>query len=74
MSEQDPTADYRKYSKGPKFGLIVGLSVATFLIFFVIVILFLRRDATKVDPHGPTKTPNSHLLFPLPPVTRSSRG
>ncbi len=69
MASQDPTADIRKYPKGPNFGLIVALSCVAIVVVFVAAYLFLRRDAAKVMPHPPSPTPNSlsRPLFPAPP-------
>ena len=59
MSETNPTADYRKYPKGPKFGLIVAGAAVFIVLAFIGIVMFLHRDARKVDPHPPTPTPNS---------------
>ena len=67
MAATDPTADYRKYPKGPSFGLIVALAAVFILIGAVAVVLFLRFNATKVDPHGKNPTPNS-LSVPQQPL------
>jgi hypothetical protein len=69
MSQPDSTADYRKYPKGPNFTLIVALSAVTILIVLAAAVLFLHKDATKVDPHGPNPKPNS---FYQPPAPRGS--
>jgi hypothetical protein len=59
MSETNPTADYRTYKKGPNFGLIVAGAAVFLLLALVGVLMFLHRDAAKVDPHKATPTPNS---------------
>lgn len=64
MANQNPTADYRKYSKGPNFlGIVIGSGVVILLVI-VAVYFFLRSEAGKVVPHTPNPTPNS-LSRPL---------
>jgi flagellar basal body-associated protein FliL len=55
----NPTADYRKYPRKPNFTLILVLATVVLLAIMVAVVLFLHKDAGKVDPHGPNPTPNS---------------
>jgi hypothetical protein len=67
MNETNPTADYRKYPKGPKFGMIVAGAAVFLVLALVAILMFLHRDAAKVDPHRPNPTPNSWvrpLLMP----------
>lgn len=59
MSEQDPTADYRKYNKGPNFKAIVFGFLVTVLVVLAMAVFFLKMKATKVVPHGPNPTPNA---------------
>ena len=66
----NPTADYRKYSKGPNFLGIVIASGVVILVLLIGFILFLRKDARKVDPQNPNPTPNSSLHLPAPPSAR----
>ncbi len=62
----DPTADYRKYPKGPNFlGIVIG-SCVFLIVAFIAIYLFLHRDANKLMPDGPNPTPNS-LVRPLLP-------
>ena len=69
MSEQDPTADYRKYPKGPNFlGIVIG-SAVVILIIIVITLIFLKHDASKVIPHAHSATPNSSIQPLLPAST-----
>ena len=68
MSEKNPTADYRKYSKGPNFGLIVGLSCVVFVLILAAAIFILHERSSKMLPHGPNPTPNSSLSRPAGPV------
>ena len=50
----NPTADYRKYPKGPNFGLIVGLACAVLLIVLFGAWLLFRSDPRLVPKaHGP---------------------
>lgn len=51
---KDPTADYRKYPKGPDFKLIVALFCVTILVVLLGGWLFLKINP-KVVPsaHGP---------------------
>ena len=65
MSAQDPTADYRKYPKGPNFLAVVIAFCAVILLVIIAALIFLKRDAAKAVPHSPTATPNS-LVQPLP--------
>ena len=66
MSEQDPTADYRKYPKGPNFlGIVLG-SCVVIVIVIIITLFFLKHNATKVIPHAHSNEPNS-LVQPLLP-------
>ena len=63
----DPTANYRPYKKGPNFLLIVILACVAFLVILVAALLLLMRSkATRLDPHGPSATPNS-LVRPTGP-------
>ena len=71
MSAQDPTADYRKYTKGPNFlTVVIGFAVAI-LVIIVVALVFLKHDAAKAVPHAPTATPNSLVqpAQPLPPAS-----
>ena len=64
MPEPNSTADYRKYSKGPNFGLIVVLFAITIVVVLALGVLFLKTPAGgKADPHGPNPKPNSSLHF-----------
>ena len=68
MSAQDPTADYRKYPKGPNFlGIVIG-SAVVILIIIVLTLIFLKHDAAKAMPHSPNANPNS-LVLPLLPAS-----
>ena len=70
MANQDPTADYRKYPKGPNFlGIVIGSTVLMILLF-IVAYFFLHRDAAKVMPHPASPTPNS-LSRPLLPEARA---
>jgi len=64
MSTQDPTADYRKYPKGPNFlGIVIAASIV--LVVLLIVAVFLVKEHGKaLAPHQPNPTPNS-LVLPL---------
>ncbi len=59
MSEQDPTASYRKYPKGPNFNLVVALSAVFIVVAAIAIVLFLHMDAKKVDPHSSNPRPNA---------------
>ncbi len=63
----DPTADYRKYPKGPNFLLIVILASVSILVIVAIAIFVLKDRGQKLVPHGPNPTPNS-LVRPLDPT------
>ncbi len=62
----DPTADYRKYPKGPNFLLIVILSSVILLILLVAAFFLVKGHGNKMVPHKPDPTPNS-LVQPLIP-------
>ncbi len=63
---QDPTADYRKYPKGPNFMLIVVLSSIVLVIILAIAVFVVGEKGKKLEPHPPNPTPNS-LVQPLLP-------
>jgi hypothetical protein len=63
---QDPTADYRKYPKGPNFMLIVVLSSILLVIILAIAVFVVGEKGKKLEPHPPNPTPNS-LVQPLLP-------
>jgi len=70
---KDPTADYRKYPKGPNFlGIVIGASVAI-LIVLVIAYFIVGRDGRHLMPHKPSAQPNS-LVRPLLPSRASAIG
>ena len=62
MSARPTSTDaYRKYPKGPNFlGIVLG-ACAFLLVAFLIVYFILHRDAGKMMPHGPSRTPNAVL-------------
>ena len=66
MSDANPTANYRKYPKGPNFGLIVVLATVFLVLAMIAAVVFLHFDARKVDPHKPNPEPNSLYLPALP--------
>ncbi len=69
MSAQDPTADYRKYPKGPNFlGIVIG-SAVVIVIIIIATLIFLKHDASKVIPHSHSATPNSSVRPLLPSST-----
>ncbi len=74
MSNENPTADYRKYPKGPNFGLIVALSAVFLVIAMIAGVIFLHFNARKVDPHKPAPEPNSLYLPALPVPSTVSIG
>lgn len=65
MSQADPTADYRKYPKGPNFLLIVILLGVFILLALVAIVYVVGHRGGKLVPHNPNPTPNS-LVFPNP--------
>ena len=69
----DPTADYRKYAKGPNFGLIVGLACAALLIVLFGAWLILRGDPRLVPKaHGPLNREQRQAPSPVNPGSTSS--
>lgn len=71
-SPQDPTADYRKYPKGPNFLLIVILASIAILIFLVAAVFVVGHKGKGLEPHPPNPTPNS-LVQPLLPDAGAPR-
>lgn len=62
MPAPDPTADYRKYPKGPNFGLIVALFAITIVILLALGILYFKTAGGKKGiPAHPNPTPNASL-------------
>jgi hypothetical protein len=70
MSAPDPTADYRKYPKGPNFLLIVILSSVVLLVVLIACYFVLGDKVHHMRMHKPDPTPNS-LVRPLLPQPRS---
>jgi hypothetical protein len=64
MSAQDPTADYRKYPKGPNFLLIVIVSSIVLIVLLVAGVFLVGGHGKSLVPHRPNPTPNS-LVQPL---------
>ena len=63
---KDPTADYRKYPKGPNFlGIVIGASIVLLLVLAAAYFV-LGKDGGKLMPHKPNSQPNS-LVQPLLP-------
>jgi hypothetical protein len=65
MSAQDPTADYRKYPKGPNFLLIVILSCIAIVVLLSAAVFLIGGHGKTMEQHPPNPTPNS-LVVPLP--------
>ena len=63
---QDPTSDYKKYPKGPNFGMVVALACVAFLLILAAAVLLVKMKGTKLEPHPATPTPNSMVLRPAP--------
>ena len=69
---KDPTADYRKYPKGPNFlGIVIGASVVIILIM-IVAYFVLGHDAGKMIPHRANPQPNSSVQPLLPAPTSSA--
>ena len=60
----DPTAGYRPKPKGPNFLGIVILSGIVILLILFATVLFLKKDAGKMNPVKRNQTPNSLVLRP----------
>ncbi len=73
-NSQDPTADYRKYSKGPNFLLIVILSSVILVVLLAAAVFVVKSKGKSMEPHPPNPTPNSLVqpLLPSAAVTRLS--
>jgi hypothetical protein len=59
MSEPTSTADYRKYPKGPNFGLIVVLFGITIIVILAGAWLLIGRKGKKLLPEAHTSHPTS---------------
>jgi hypothetical protein len=62
MSQEDPTADYRTYPKGPNFGLIVALFCVTIILIFLGAFVVLKINGRHLMPHKPNPQPNAALV------------
>ena len=61
-SPKDPTANYRKYPKGPNFGLIVILASIAIIVLLALGVLYFKTAAGKKGiPVHPNPTPNASL-------------
>jgi hypothetical protein len=69
---QDPTADYRKYPKGPNFLLIVVVSSIVLVVLLVAAVFLVGQRGKRMEPHPPNPTPNS-LVQPLLPSPGAAR-
>jgi hypothetical protein len=69
---QDPTADYRKYPKGPNFLLIVILASVVLVVLLIAAVFLVKGKGKAMDPHPPNPTPNS-LVQPLLPRPGTSQ-
>ncbi len=69
---QDPTADYRKYPKGPNFLLIVVLASVILVVLLVAAVFLVGGKGKSMEPHPPNPTPNS-LMHPLLPEVGAPR-
>jgi hypothetical protein len=69
---QDPTADYRKYPKGPNFLLIVVLSSILLVVLMVVAVFLVGQKGKSLAPHPPNPKPNSQVqpLLPSPGAVR----
>ncbi len=74
MSTQDPTADYRKYPKGPNFLLIVVLSSVILVVLLVAAVFLVGGSGKSLVPHKPTPEPNSSVQPLLPAPAGSNVG
>jgi hypothetical protein len=72
MSAQDPTADYRKYPKGPNFLLIVILSCVAIVVLLSAAVFLIGGHGKSMEQHPPNPTPNS-LVQPLLPEAPTAR-
>lgn len=50
MANQPSTADYRKYPKGPNFGLIVGLACVAGLLCLLLAYFVIRGQGRHIVP------------------------
>ncbi len=69
MSQEDPTADYRKYPKSPSFAMVVFAAAVFLLVFLAGAYLVLHHKSQKMAPRPPVPTPNALLLTPAPAVS-----
>lgn len=61
---KDPTANYRKYPKGPNFLNIVIMAGVILLVLLVVAVFLVKSKGKSMEPHPPNPTPNS-LVQPL---------
>ncbi|WP_041596954.1 hypothetical protein [Granulicella tundricola] len=73
MKSEVPQQTDSSKAKNPNFGVVVASAAAFLLIALAFAIFFLHRDAKKVDPHGPSPTPNS-MMVPLHPERMTVTG
>jgi hypothetical protein len=71
MNNQDPTADYRKYPKGPNFLLIVIVSSIVLILLLIVGVFLVGGRGKSLVPHRPNPTPNSSVQ-PLLPAADST--
>jgi hypothetical protein len=71
MNEPTSTADYRKYPKGPNFGLIVILFGVTIIVMLFGAWLLLSDTGKKLIPGRHNPHPNSYVL-PAPSDTTAA--
>ena len=71
MSEKDPTADYRKYPKGPNFGLVVAAFCITLLLVLAASYVFLTDSGKRM--FNRNTTPNS-MVQPFGPQVSPQGG
>ncbi len=64
--QENPTADYRKYPKGPNFLGIVILSSIVLLLVLIAGYFIVHHVERKMPAHTPDPTPNS-LVLPAHP-------
>ena len=72
MSEPTSTADYRKYPKGPNFGLIVILFVVTIVLVGIFAYIMLRIEGRKMVPKVSRDHPTSQIFPVIQPSVSSA--
>jgi hypothetical protein len=69
MPEPPSTGNYRRYPKGPSFGLVVVLAGVVLIIIFIVAYFFVMGHGSRMLPraHPRKAEPTSRLVRPADP-------